>query len=128
MGMAEKHILLVDDEEAFVTTLQERLEMRGFSCRVALDGETGLGMIEARLPDVVVLDLRMPGMGGAEVLRRIRARWPELPVIMLSGHGSDQDFETCLNLGASLYHKKPLDIGDLLDSIRAVTQGNDPRG
>jgi DNA-binding response OmpR family regulator len=126
--MTEKSILLIDDEEAFVTTLQERLEMRGFSCRTALNGETGLEMIAAQIPDVVVLDLRMPGMGGVEVLRRIRGQWPDLPVIMLSGHGSDQDFETCQNLGAALYHKKPLDIGDLLESIRAVTQGDGSRG
>ncbi len=121
--MDEPNILLIDDEEAFVTTLQERLEMRGFSPRVALDGEAGLEMIAQDPPDVVVLDLRMPGMSGLEVLRRIRKRWPGLPVIMLSGHGSDQDFESCVNLGAALYHKKPLDIEVLLDSIRTVTQG-----
>lgn len=120
------NILLIDDEEAFVTTLQERLEMRGFSPRVATDGLTGLEMIAAEPPDVVVLDLRMPGLSGVEVLRRIRKRWPCLPVIMLSGHGSDQDFETCLSLGAALYHKKPLDIDVLLESIRIVTQGNVP--
>lgn len=120
------NILLIDDEEAFVTTLQERLEMRGFSPRVATDGMTGLEMIAADPPDVVVLDLRMPGLSGVEVLRRIRKGWPCLPVIMLSGHGSDQDFETCLSLGAALYHKKPLDIDVLLESIRTVTQGNVP--
>ena len=120
------NILLIDDEEAFVTTLQERLEMRGFSPRVATDGLTGLEMIAAAPPDVVVLDLRMPGLSGVEVLRRIRKQWPCLPVIMLSGHGSDQDFETCLSLGAALYHKKPLDIDVLLESIRTVTQGNVP--
>ena len=120
------NILLIDDEEAFVTTLQERLEMRGFSPRVATDGLTGLEMIAAEPPDVVVLDLRMPGLSGVEVLRRIRKGWPCLPVIMLSGHGSDQVFETCLSLGAALYHKKPLDIDVLLESIRTVTQGNVP--
>ena len=120
------NILLIDDEGAFVTTLQDRLEMRGFSPRVATDGLTGLEMIAAAPPDVVVLDLRMPGLSGVEVLRRIRKQWPCLPVIMLSGHGSDQDFETCLSLGAALYHKKPLDIDVLLESIRTVTQGNVP--
>jgi DNA-binding response OmpR family regulator len=128
MSMAEKSILLIDDEEAFVTTLQERLEMRGFPCRVAFNGESGLEMIASQPPDVIVLDLRMPGMSGVEVLRRIRRQWPGLPVIMLSGHGSDQDFETCLSLGAAQYHKKPLDIGDLLDSISAVTRGNGLQG
>jgi len=122
------NILLIDDEEAFVTTLQERLEMREFSPRIAVTGEAGLEIIAAEPPDVVVLDLRMPGLGGVEVLRRIRRGWPCLPVIMLSGHGSDQDFETCMNLGAALYHKKPLDIDVLLESIRTVTQGNIPFG
>jgi DNA-binding response OmpR family regulator len=121
--MEAVNILLIDDEEAFVTTLQERLEMRGFPARVALDGQRGLDLIAADTPDVVVLDLRMPGMSGVEVLRRIRGQWPGLPVIMLSGHGSDQDFQACLDLGAAQYHKKPLDIDLLLDSIRVVTQG-----
>ena len=124
--MDEPSILLIDDEEAFVTTLQERLEMRGFQARVAFDGQSGLDMIAEDPPDVVVLDLRMPGLSGVEVLRRIRKQWPGIPVIMLSGHGSDQDFETCANLGAALYHKKPLDIGMLLESIHTVTQGKPP--
>jgi DNA-binding response OmpR family regulator len=66
----------------------------------------------------------MPGISGVEVLRRIRKQWPGLPVIMLSGHGSDMDFETCVHLGAAMYHKKPLDINTLIESIRTVTQGN----
>jgi DNA-binding response OmpR family regulator len=124
--MDEPSILLIDDEEAFVTTLQERLEMRGFQARVAFDGQSGLDLIAEEPPDVVVLDLRMPGLSGVEVLRRIRKQWPGIPVIMLSGHGSDQDFETCASLGAALYHKKPLDIGMLLESIHTVTQGKPP--
>ncbi len=121
--MDEPNVVLIDDEEAFVTTLQERLEMRGFSPRVALNGQDGLDLIAQDPPDVVILDLRMPGMSGLEVLRRIRKSWPGLPVIMLSGHGSDQDFDSCMNLGAAMYHKKPLDIDVLLEGIRSVTQG-----
>lgn len=122
--MSTLHVLLIDDEEAFVTTLQERLELRGVDARVALDGTAGLGMLEEKQPDVVVLDLRMPGLSGVEVLKRIRHGWPKLPVIMLSGHGSDQDFRTCLDLGATLYHKKPLDIDVLLDSLNQVARQN----
>jgi DNA-binding response OmpR family regulator len=118
------HVLLIDDEEAFVTTLQERLELRGVEARVALDGAAGLGMLEEKQPDAVVLDLRMPGLSGVEVLKRIRHGWPELPVIMLSGHGSDQDFRTCLDLGAAMYHKKPLDLDVLLDSLHQVVRLN----
>lgn len=115
--MGNLHVLLIDDEEAFVTTLQERLELRGIEARVALDGLAGLKMIAASIPDVVVLDLRMPGLSGIEVLQEIRQQWPKLPVIMLSGHGSKQDAQTCLDLGAVQYHKKPLDIEILVDSL-----------
>lgn len=124
--MSEFNILLIDDEEAFITTLQERLELRGITARVAVNGQTGLDMIDIDPPDVVVLDLRMPGMSGTEVLRRIRSQWPDMPVIMLSGHGSEQDAEACLDLGARLYHKKPLDIDVLLESIRTVVQRPTP--
>lgn len=120
--MSEPSVLLIDDEEAFVTTLQERLDLRGVMARVALDGKTGLDMIAQDVPDAVVLDLRMPGMGGIEVLQQIRKNWPGLPVIMLSGHGSDQDFEVCLSLGARFYHKKPLDIDVLMQSLKTVIE------
>lgn len=116
--MNSLHVLLIDDEEAFVTTLQERLELRDIEARVALDGHAGLDMITNQLPDVVVLDLRMPRLSGIEVLKQIRQQWPQLPVIMLSGHGSKQDAQTCLDLGAVQYHKKPLDIDMLVDSIK----------
>ena len=62
--MDKLNILLIDDEEAFITTLQERLELRGMTCGVAFDGQAGLDMIAQDPPDVVVLDLRMPGMSG----------------------------------------------------------------
>lgn len=118
--MPDLHVLLIDDEEAFVTTLQERLELRDIKAQVALDGTTGLARLTEQQPDVVVLDLRMPGLSGLEVLKYIRQTWPNLPVIMLSGHGSDQDCQTCLDLGADVYHRKPLDIDVLLASITQV--------
>lgn len=120
--MAPIKVQLIDDEEAFVTTLAERMELRGLEPRVALNGQTGLDMIAAEKPDVVVLDLRMPGMSGTEVLRRIQADWPDLPVIILSGHGSEQDLAMCLDLGASLFHSKPLEIDVLLSSIQSVAK------
>jgi DNA-binding response OmpR family regulator len=120
--MAPIKVQLIDDEEAFVTTLAERMELRGLEPRVALNGQAGLDMIAAEKPDVVVLDLRMPGMSGTEVLRRIQAAWPELPVIILSGHGSEQDLAMCLDLGACLFHSKPLEIDVLLSSIQSVAK------
>ncbi len=116
------NVLLIDDEEAFVTTLAERMELRGLVPRVAFSGQAGLDMIAAEKPDVVVLDLRMPGMSGAEVLRQIQAGWPNLPVIILSGHGSEQDLAMCMDLGASLFHSKPLEIDVLLSSIQSLVK------
>lgn len=121
--MSSVSVLLIDDEEEFVTTLQERLELRGLEVRVALDGHAGLNLLADKLPTLVVLDLRMPGLNGIEVLKQIRQQWPQLPVIMLSGHGSEQDAQTCLALGAVKYHKKPLDIDVLLADLQTIVTG-----
>ena len=83
-------ILLVDDEKQFVDTLAERLAMRGFEARVAYDGPEALKAVE--LPtDVIVLDLRMPGMDGFEVLRNVKKSNPQVQVIILTGHGGDAE-------------------------------------
>lgn len=113
-------VQLIDDEEAFATTLAERLELRGLESRVALNGLDGLDMIRAEMPDIVILDLRMPGMSGTEVLRQIRTLWPDLPVIILSGHGCEDDLAHCLDLGAQMFHSKPLEIDVLLASIHTL--------
>lgn len=110
-------VLLVDDEEDFVLTMAERMEMREVGSSVALDGEAALTMMEEDLPDVMVLDLKMPGMGGLEVLERVKKTHPEIPVIILTGHGSAREEEEARRLGAFDYLEKPIDINDLLDAI-----------
>ena len=87
----EKTILIVDDEKEFVETLSDRIKMRDHDSEVALDGEQALKKMDDDLPDVVVLDLKMPGIDGMEVLRRIRKAYPKVQVIMLTGHGSTKD-------------------------------------
>ena len=84
-------VLLVDDEEDYVRTMAERMEMREVGSDVALSGEDALSQLEADLPDVMVLDLKMPGMGGMEVLEYVRRRYPQVQVIILTGHGSDAE-------------------------------------
>jgi DNA-binding response OmpR family regulator len=118
--MKQMKLLLVDDEESFVTTLCERLELRDIGAKVALNGEEALRLIKEDPPHVMVLDLRMPGIDGMEVLRRVKKERPEVQVIMLTGHGSEQDMERCLALGAFQYHKKPIDLEQLLKSIRGA--------
>ncbi len=112
------HILLIDDEQEFVTTLAERLDMRGFSTATAADGESGLAMIRETTWDVVILDLLMPGMSGLETLRHIREITPGLPVILLTGHGSTREGMEGMQLGAVDYLMKPLAIEELLEKLK----------
>ncbi len=107
-------VLLVDDEEDFVSALAERLQLRGMDVQVALDGESALALIETRLPDVVVLDVMMPGLGGADVLQRIQARHPKVPVLLLTGHGSITSGSAGIKQDAFDYLVKPIDINELI--------------
>ena len=110
-------ILLGGDEKQFVDTLAERLAMRGFSARVAYDGPQALKAVEEPT-DVIVLDLRMPGMDGFEVLRNVKKSNPQVQVIILTGHGGDAEEQTAYRMGAYNFLKKPMDIDELLGSIR----------
>ena len=117
--MGEKpRVLIVDDEQDFANTLAERLALRDFDTEVKKDGEGALAAVEDNPPDVVVLDIRMPGIGGFEVLRRIKATHPQVQVILLTGHGSTGDGIKGMELGAFDYLIKPVDINDLMTKIR----------
>lgn len=120
-------VLLVDDEEEFASTLAERLSMRGLDVKTALDGETALEMIAANPPDVVLLDVLMPGMGGLEVLRRIRSGHPETQVILLTGHGSTRDGMEGMRQGAFDYLMKPLKIEELIAKLQEATAGDEKK-
>jgi DNA-binding response OmpR family regulator len=120
--MKNLKILLVDDEEEFVTTLAERLELRGLQARAALNGEAALQMIEADTPQIVILDVMMPGIGGFEVLRRIKAQHPQLPVILLTGRGSTKEGIKGMQLGAFDYLMKPLNIEELIKKMQEAIE------
>lgn len=115
-------VLLVDDEREFVQTLSERLLMRDMGSAVAYDGESALQLIKEDEPDVMILDLRMPGIDGIEVLRRVKKTNPEVEVIILTGHGSEADKEICMNLGAFAYLQKPVDIDELSKTIKRANE------
>ncbi len=119
MGM---DILVVDDEEEFADAFAERLRLRGFRSYVANNGETALRLLEQGVAKVMVLDLKMPGMDGFEVLRRSKEIDPSLQVIVLSGHGSDEDEVFARNLGAFQYLRKPADIGAILEALKEAEQ------
>jgi len=115
-------VLLVDDEREFVQTLSERLLMRDMGSAVAYDGESALNMIAEDEPEVMILDLKMPGIDGIEVLRRVKQSRPEIEVIILTGHGSEADRETCMKLGAFAYLQKPVDIEVLSETLKRANE------
>ncbi|MGE4297779.1 MAG: response regulator [Desulfovibrionaceae bacterium] len=110
-------MLLVDDEQEFVETLAERLRLRELGPEVALDGERALQLVQDEIPDVMVLDLKMPGIDGMEVLRRVRAKYPAVQVVILTGHGSDKDRDEVMRLGAYAYLQKPVEIDELVSVV-----------
>ncbi len=116
--MQKIKLLLVDDEENFVNTLAERMKMRDVPSAVVYSGEEALKVVKAQEPDVMVLDLRMPGIDGMEVLRKVKATHPKVQVIILTGHGTELDEEEARKLGAFHYHKKPIDIDELLGTVK----------
>jgi CheY-like chemotaxis protein len=117
-------VLLVDDEREFVQTLSERLQMRDMGSAVAYDGESALAMIHEHEdePEVMILDLKMPGIDGIEVLKRVKQTRPEIEVIILTGHGSNEDQETCMRLGAFAYLQKPVDIDVLTQTLKQANE------
>jgi two-component system, OmpR family, response regulator CpxR len=120
--MMEVKVLLVDDEDELVQAVAERLELRGFAVGYVLSGEAAVKALEANPPDLMVLDLKMPGMDGMEVLRHVKRTRPDIEVIMLTGHGSEKDAETAWMLGVFDYLQKPVDIAVLVSVLkRAAT-------
>lgn len=111
-------ILLVDDEQRFLATTQKLLTRMGIDSVTADSGEKALGILDEDDIDVVVLDVKMPGMDGIEVLKAIKSRHPLVEVIMLTGHATLESAVEGLKAGAENYLMKPCDIDTLLDKAR----------
>jgi DNA-binding NtrC family response regulator len=113
--MTEKPtVLFVDDEEDYLTTLLKRMRKRDVEAAGVGSGEEALAYLDSHLADVVVLDVRMPGMDGIETLRQIKKTAPLTEVIMLTGHASLEAAREGMELGAFDYLMKPVDIDELL--------------
>jgi CheY-like chemotaxis protein len=111
-------VLLVDDEREFAQTLSERLQLRSMGAAVAYDGESALDLVQDDEPEVMIIDLKMPGIDGIEVLKKVKKSRPEIEIIVLTGHGADTDKERCMQLGAFAYLQKPVDIDDLSETLK----------
>jgi DNA-binding response OmpR family regulator len=115
-------LLLVDDEVGFTTVMAKRLSRRGFDVTTAFSGSQGLQAMRGKYFDVAVLDLKMEDMDGIEVLKIFKKLDPDMPVIMLTGHGSEKSASEGLHYGASDYLTKPYEFEDLLEKIRQAVR------
>jgi len=115
-------LLLVDDERQFAQTLSDRLHLREIGSVIAYDGESALDIVREDEPDVMILDLKMPGIDGIEVLKRVKQTNPKIEVIILTGQGSEADREQCMNLGAFAYLEKPVDVNVLSETIKKANE------
>jgi len=125
--MAEK-ILIIEDDPSILRGLQLNLGMEGYLVRSASDGETGLAMARSEKPDLVVVDVMLPRLGGLEVVKEIRTEDPDLPVLILSAKGQESDKVAGLHLGADDYLVKPFGLKELLARIDALLRRRRSRG
>ncbi|PTN33155.1 response regulator [Desulfonatronum sp. SC1] len=119
-SLAALHVLLVDDEQGFVDVLAKRLRRRDVAVTSVLSGKEGVRALRGRSFDVAVLDLKMEDLDGIEVLKIFKILDPAMPVIILTGHGSEQAAREGLALGAADYLMKPCDLDELLNKIGAL--------
>lgn len=121
----DRKILIIDDEVEFASTLCQRLRLRKFDVTEAHSGREGVAVLAGLMPDIVLLDLKMPDMSGLEVLAQIRTRLPDTDVIMLTGHGSDAAGKEALAMGAADYLMKPVDFKELLTRLAGLGAGKE---
>ena len=113
-------ILIVEDEHAVARGIQYALQQEGYEVAIARDGEAGLEEATTAAPDLIVLDVRLPGIDGFEVLRRMRAQGVKAPVLMLTARDDEVDKVIGLELGADDYLTKPFSLRELMSRIKAL--------
>jgi len=118
--MATERVLLIEDDASIIAGLELNLSLEGYEVVAVKDGESGLQFFEEGSPDIVLLDLMLPGVNGLEVLRRMRHRDPEIPVLVLSALGEEADRVLGLQLGADDYISKPFSLSELRARINAA--------
>jgi DNA-binding NtrC family response regulator len=121
--MSEKiKLLIVDDEEAYVISMAKRLEIRGFEVRTETQGAEAIEAARREQFDIALLDLKMPGMDGKEVLETLKKEDKYIEVVILTGHGSVDSAVDCTKLGAFGYLPKPYELEKLLDTLKQAYQ------
>jgi DNA-binding NtrC family response regulator len=111
-------LLIVDDEVRFLKTLKERLELRGFEVTAVTDGERAIAAARESEYDVALLDLKMPGKDGDEVLKILKREHPLIEVVILTGHGSVESAVDCTRAGSHSYLQKPCETLQLMEVLK----------
>lgn len=123
--MKQKRILIVEDDPALLRGLKDNFEARGYQVRTANDGQRGLAALLSEPPDLLLLDLMLPKLNGYELCRNARAHHLNIPIIMLTAKGQEEDIVQGLELGADDYITKPFDIAELLARVEAFAMLQD---
>jgi DNA-binding response OmpR family regulator len=119
-------VLIVEDDPSILRGLADNLRFEGYEVLTATDGQTGYRTLQAEKPDLVLLDLMLPGMNGYELCRKARAEGLLTPIIMLTARGEEGDRVLGLDLGADDYVTKPFSVRELLARVRAVLRRANP--
>jgi DNA-binding NtrC family response regulator len=120
--MTKTRVLVVDDDENLRWVTQTQLDDAGYAVTAAADGETALNTLNQERPDLIITDLKMPGMSGIELLKRIKAADPDIPVLMITAFGTIQSAVEAVKNGAYDYLTKPLDYEELLLTVRRAVE------
>jgi DNA-binding response OmpR family regulator len=120
-GAATK-VMVIDDEKSLAELLEVNLQFEGFSVTKASSGVEGLNIIENDHPDIIILDVRMPGLDGFEVCQRLKKNdeTRHIPVVMVSAYAQEADIQKGLDAGAAAYIKKPFDVLHVVETIRKI--------
>jgi ActR/RegA family two-component response regulator len=116
-------LLIVDDETGFAEVLCKRMRRRGVEADSAASGDEAVRLLRREEFDVAIVDLKLQGMNGIEILKVFRLMAPEMPVLMLTGHGSEEARDECIKLGAAGYLSKPVEFDRLLDKALELSAG-----
>lgn len=117
-----KHVLLVEDEDNIIEAIRFLLTRDGWHVEAHADGGTAVQRIKERAPDLIILDLMLPGKNGLDILRELRAedQFADLPVLMLTARGHEQDRDLAAQAGASRFMTKPFSNSAVLDAVREL--------
>jgi two-component system, OmpR family, response regulator MprA len=127
-AMSEAAVLLVDDDAPILRMLERTLAAEGYKVSAVADGGSALASVERSLPDVIVLDVAMPGLDGLAVTRRLRAKGLPVPILLLTARDALQERVAGLDAGADDYLVKPFEVEELTARIRALLRRNAPPG